>query len=121
MRARLDKVTPLGDGIVPYTDLPVLGGSQRLRGYKRASFRAEGALLLSAEYRWPVWDTWNAYIFWDEGHPFNDFGDIEGDGFRSSFGAGLSIRTEAALLLGLRVAHSAREDALFGFTLEQEF
>jgi outer membrane translocation and assembly module TamA len=120
LRARLDKVEALGDGIVPFSDLPVLGGS-RLRGYKRASFRAEGALLLSAEYRWPVWDTWNAYLFWDEGHPFNKFGDIEGDGFRSSFGGGLSMRTESALLLGLRVAHSAREDALFGFTLEQEF
>lgn len=121
LRTRLDKVGALDGGILPYADLPTLGGSQRLRGYKRASFRDEGALLLSAEYRWPVWDTWNAYLFWDEGHIFQKFGDIDRDGFRSSFGGGLSLRTEQALLLSLRLSHSAREDALVGFALEQEF
>jgi hypothetical protein len=68
-----------------------------------------------------VWDTWNASLFWEEGQVFDDFGDLEADGFGSSVGVGLTLRTSTAFLLGLRLAHSARAKALFGFALEQEF
>lgn len=122
LRGRLEKVYRLGDdSIVPYVDLPTLGGGQRLRGYKRGNFRGEGALLLSAEYRWPIWDTWNAFLFWDEGQVFDEFEQIDSEGFRSSFGGGISIRTEKAFLVSLRVAHSKDEVQLWGFSLEKEF
>ena len=122
LRGRLDEVHRLGDdSIVPYVDLPILGGGQRLRGYKRGSFRGEGALLLSAEYRWPIWDTWNAFLFWDEGQVFDKYDEIDSEGFRSSFGGGISLRTEEAFLLGLRVGHSKAVDLLWGFSLEKEF
>lgn len=49
VRVRLDKVFPDDDGFAPY-DLPTLGGSTRLRGYKRGTYRGEGALLLAAEF-----------------------------------------------------------------------
>ena len=122
LRARLDKAHRLGDeGIVPYAEMPTLGGGQRLRGYKRGRFRGEGALLLSAEYRYPIWDSWNAYLFWDEGQVFDEFDQVEAGEFRSSFGAGITLRTEKAFLIGLRVGHSEEEKALVGFSLEQEF
>jgi hypothetical protein len=119
-RARLDKVFPSA-GLISYADLPTLGGSQRLRGYKRGTYRGEGALLLALEYRWPVWDTWNAFLFWEEGQVFDDFDQIEGDGFGSSIGAGLTLRSEQAYMLGLRIAHSARTKVLLGFSLDHEF
>ncbi len=122
LRARVDKVSALGSSsFIPYTELPTLGGSQRLRGFRRGEFRGEGALLLSAEYRWPIWDTWSAYLFWDEGQVFDEYGDIEARASRSSWGGGINIRTAEAYLIGLRVGHSSAEDALVGFTLEQEF
>lgn len=120
-RIRLDKVFVADDGLAPYNDLPTLGGGNRLRGYERGTYRGEGALLLALEYRWPVWDTWNASLFWEEGQVFDDFGDLQSDGFASSVGAGLTLRTETAFLLGLRLAHSARANVLLGFSLEQEF
>jgi len=121
VRARLDKVHGLDNGLIPYTELPTLGGSQRLRGYERGNFRGEGALLLAAEYRYPVWDSWNAFFFFEEGQIFDEYGDLEVGAFHSCYGAGLSLRTEQAFLLGLRIAHSAQEDLLAGFSLEQEF
>lgn len=121
LRGRLDKVHGLDGGMAPFSDLPTLGGSQRLRGYERGNFRGEGAVLVAAEYRYPVWDTWNAYLFYEEGQVFDGYGDIELGEFHSCYGAGLSLRTEQAFLIGLRVAHSAQEKALVGFTLEQEF
>ncbi len=98
-----------------------LGGSQRLRGYHRGSLRGQGALLLSAEYRYPIWDTWNAFLFWDEGQVFDEYGQVAADRFRTAYGAGVVLRTSRALLLSLRVGHSAQEKALTGFSLEQEF
>ena len=121
VRARLDKVHGIDDGIIPYPDLPTLGGSQRLRGYKRGSLRGEGTLLLSIEYRWPIWDTWNAFLFHEEGQMFDEYGDIDPGEFNSSFGAGVSLRTAEAFLISARIAHSAEETALLGFSLEQEF
>jgi len=121
-RGRLEKVHRIGeDGIVPYADLPTLGGSRRMRGYKRGSFRGEGALLFSAEYRYPIWDTWNAFLFWDEGQVFDEYDQIETEEFHSCFGAGISIRTEEAFLVSFRIGHSEEEKALVGFSLEQEF
>jgi len=98
-----------------------LGGSQRLRGYERGAFRGEGALLLSAEYRYPIWDTWHAYLFWDEGQIFNKYDEVEVGRFRSSFGGGVNLRTEEAFLIGFRIGHSKERKALVGFSLEQEF
>ena len=121
LRARLEKLHPLGDdGVIPYSDLTTLGGSQRLRGYKRGFFRDQGSLLLSAEYRYPIWDTWNAFLFWDEGQVFSEYGALEMDRFEYSYGAGLSLRTERAFLLGVRIARSDEEAALVGFSLEKE-
>lgn len=120
-RIRLDKIFPIDDGFAPYADMPTLGGGQRLKGYERGTYRGEGALLLSVEYRWPIWDTWSASLFWEEGQVFDDFGEIDADLFGSTIGAQMTLRTERAFLLGLRLAHSASETALLGFSLEQEF
>ena len=52
---------------------------------------------------------------------FDEFDQVEAGEFRSSFGAGITLRTEKAFLIGLRVGHSEEEKALVGFSLEQEF
>ena len=122
LRARLDKAHALGDdGIIPYSDLTTLGGTHRLRGYRRGSFRGEGSLLLSAEYRYPIWDTWNAFLFWDEGQAFDQYEDLGLNQLEYSYGAGISVRTERAFLFGLRIARSEEEEALVGLSLEKEF
>ena len=120
-RVRLDRVHRIDGGLVPFPDLPNLGGSQRLRGYERGALYGQGSLLAAVEYRYPIWDTWNAFLFHEEGQVFDEYGDIGTDRFVSSTGGGVSLRSQAGLLLGLRLAHSADKDLLAGFTLEQEF
>ena len=122
LRARLDKAHALGDdSFIPYPDQPALGGSRRLRGYRRGFFRGEGSLLFSAEYRYPIWDTWNAFLFLDEGQVFDKYADLGTGGFQYGFGAGISVRTERAFLLGLRIARSEEERALTSVSLAKEF
>ncbi len=52
---------------------------------------------------------------------FDEYGDIDPGEFNSSFGVGVSLRTVEAFLISARIAHSAEETALLGFSLEQEF
>lgn len=122
LRGRVEKVRSLGDSHwIPYTDLLTLGGNTSTRGYERGHFRGQGAILLSVEYRYPIWDTWNAFLFLDESHVFDHFKDIDTSGFRSSYGGGISMRTEYGLLGKIQFAHSKKEKLLIGFTAEQEF
>lgn len=121
LHAQVEKVSPSGNGFAPYTELPFLGGGDSARGYQRGFLRGQGALLFNVEYRYPIWDTWNAFLFWDEAQVFDRFDDIDRDGFRTSWGGGISIRTEAGLLGKLQIGHSAEEKALFGFTVGQAF
>ena len=122
VRVRAEKVRSVGDGRwIPYTDLLTLGGNTSTRGYERGYFRGQGALLVSAEYRYPIWDTWNAFVFLDESNIFDHFADIDSEGFRSSYGGGISLRTEYGLLGKVQIAHSAEKAALIGFTFEQDF
>ena len=36
--------------------------------------------MFNVEYRYPIWDTWNAFLFWDEGQVFDHYKAIEGAG-----------------------------------------
>ena len=121
LRARLDKVRSIGDGFVPYTELIQLGGNQSARGYGRGYFRGQGALEFNVEYRYPIWDYWNAFLFWDEGQIFDHFGDLRWGGFHSSYGGGLAFRTEVGLLAKVKIGRSTAESLLIGFTLRQAF
>lgn len=121
VRGRLQKVRAIDDHRVPYSELITMGGGKQTRGYRRGHFRGQGALLFNVEYRWPIWDTWNAYLFWDESQSFDHFDDVTGDGFATSVGGGIAFRTEIGLIGKLQVGHSAENDALVGFTVGGDF
>lgn len=121
VRARVEKVRRVGNGFVPYPDLVALGGENEMRGYHRGFFRGQGALVFNVEYRYPIWDTWNAFLFWDEGQVFDHFKEVGLDRFRTSWGGGISLRTEVGLLGKVHAGHSAQEKVLIGLSLEQAF
>ena len=121
VHGRLDKVTAWDNGFVPYTDLIQMGGNETMRGYERGYFRGQGAIEINIEYRYPIWDTWNAFLFWDEGQIFDHYADLKWTGFRSSWGGGIAFRTEVGLLGKVKIGHSAVEKTLIGFTFKQAF
>lgn len=121
VRARFEKLHPIGSGIVPFPDLDTLGGSQDLRGYRRGHFRGLGTLTFNVEYRYPIWDTWNAFLFWDEGMVFDGLDEVTLDRFRTAWGGGVTFRTARHLVAKIQVGHSAVETALVGLVLGQEF
>lgn len=110
LRTRLDKRYPLGGASVPFYELSVLGDADNLRGYEQDRFRNLGSLLLTLEYRYPIWDTWDAVIFTDQGQVFRHYSQVSLDRFNGSVGTGLRFMTQSDFLFRVEIAFS-REGA----------
>ena len=108
-RARFEKRYPLGDASVPFFEQSVLGDADNLRGYEQDRFRSLGSLLLTLEYRYPIWDTWDAVIFTDQGQVFNEFSQLGVNRFHGAYGTGLRFMTTSDFLFRIEVAFSKEE------------
>ncbi|MGH7859956.1 MAG: BamA/TamA family outer membrane protein [Candidatus Binatia bacterium] len=120
IRVWLDRVETYDGGAVPFWDLPVLDEDHALRGFDRNRFRDKGALLFNVEYRYPIWDTWDGFVFLDEGQVFRHYSDARLEGFEWSAGGGVLFLTEKSFLLRVQYATS-EEDRSFRVVLEQAF
>lgn len=106
-RGRLEQVEPLFDGeAIPFHQLPRLGGQRTLRGYRSDRFRDTGSLLLTAEYRYPIWDQFDAVFFVDSGQVFGGLGAVALDRFRMSYGGGIHMLSGTSLGARFEVAWS---------------
>ncbi|MFZ0390850.1 MAG: BamA/TamA family outer membrane protein [Calditrichia bacterium] len=106
LRGWLQKNYTINGKEIPFYELSLLGDADNLRGYPQNRFRAEGALLFNLEYRYPVWDHWDAVIFFDEGQVFNHFSVIKPDRFHWAAGGGLRFMTANGFIMRTEVAAS---------------
>jgi hypothetical protein len=118
LSVRAQAAWPLSGGPVPFSELPTLGLEIPLRGVRNGFYRDQSLLLLSAEYRWPIW-------MWADGYLFNDWGEVAGRSFAGfsaqdlhpGVGGGIRIRTSVGVLLRLQLAYGFSEGFQFGFIL----
>ena len=103
-------------GTVPFFELPNLGANNRLRGFPNRRFVNRGILVLSGEYRYPIWDEFDMVFFWDEGQAFDRFGEVGLGRFKTSAGFGLHVVESSGVLSKLEFAFSS-EEARILFTL----
>ncbi|SMO51788.1 BamA/TamA family outer membrane protein [Fodinibius sediminis] len=106
LRARLQKRYPLGNSSVPFYEKSILGDAANLRGYRQDRFRDLGSLLLTLEYRYPIWDTWDAVLFTDQGQVFHNYRQIDLDQFHGAYGTGLRFMTASDFLFRVEIAFS---------------
>ncbi|MEX1197577.1 MAG: autotransporter assembly complex family protein [Pseudohongiellaceae bacterium] len=98
---------------LPVSERFFTGGDQSVRGHAWNSLGArddegnvvggKNLLVTSVEFDFPVWENWNAAVFYDAGNSFNDFGTMT---LRDSAGVGIrwlspigSIRADIARTL----------------------
>jgi hypothetical protein len=106
LRGRLEKRYPFGNASVPFYEQSILGDAQNLRGYEQDRFRDLGSLLFTLEYRYPIWDTWDAVVFTDQGQVFNQFSQLSLNRFQGSIGTGLRFMTASDFLFRIEIAFS---------------
>ena len=75
-----------------------------LRGFRHNRFQDTGSLLLSAEYRYPIWMNLDAVVFTDAGQVFGAMPDVRSDRFRWNYGGGIHLLNEDGLSFRFEVA-----------------
>ena len=113
VRGRLEKLDTISDKEIPFYELRLLGDADNLRGFEQNRFRARGSLLFNIEYRYPIWDTWDAVVFLDEGQVFDRFQEVRLDRFNRSVGGGLRFMTRSGFLFRFEVGLSDEKTQVF--------
>ncbi len=105
-RAIFRKVEQISGKRIPFYALSTIGDAETLRGFDEDRFRDEGLLLFNLEYRYPIWDTWDAVFFLDGGQVFNEFDQIGMDEFHIGGGFGLRFMTRTGFLFRTEIGFS---------------
>ena len=120
LKTKINKAEQLSGSEIPFFDLPTLGGSRNLRGFRNHRFRDEGFWIVTAEYRYPMWDVLDVTLFMDQGQVFTDFSDIALDKFESSYGFGVHLLSSKGLAFRAELAFS-NEDTRYILTISPNF
>lgn len=104
-RARAEGVSGSRDE-VPFTEFPMLGGGDYLRGYDYARFRDRATGLASLQYEWDLSKFLAAYVFTDAGRVWDSFQDVTLSGLRVGYGIGIEARGKKGFLMSASLASS---------------
>lgn len=109
-----------GDRALPFSELIRLGGTQRLRGYQLDRFRDRKAVLLTAEYRYPINQMVAAELFLDVGRVGANYSQLFGKyGLRSPrFGGGLGMLFHDRKRTFFKLSAAYGEELLFFISTE---
>ncbi len=91
---------------IPFTELPMLGGSNLLRGYAFERFRDRVALQGSLEYQWDLSRYVFASLFTDVGRVYPSIEDITLAGMRWGFGVALEAYSRNSFQARVSLASS---------------
>lgn len=109
LRGSWERLHALGSRRPPFFAYPVLDNENRLRGYRRLRFRAPGAAAVSAEYRWPIWVSWDAFYFLDAGQSFSREAELRPSRWAAGHGPGLRFLSKDRLLMAAHLAFTGEE------------
>jgi len=107
IRGRFEKIDRLNGKQIPFYELSLLGDAATLRGFDQNRFLGRGSLLFNFEYRYPVWDTWDAVIFIDEGQVYDDLSDLDFGEFHFAAGAGLRFMSPTGFAFRFEIGASS--------------
>lgn len=98
----LQATTSLRTNDVPFYELAMLGGEDKMRGYYKGALRDKVLVDCQLEYRMPVWKIFGVTGFIGTGRVAESYSDLSLDGFWLSYGVGLRIKVDSAHNTNLR-------------------
>ena len=102
---------------VPFTELPMLGGSAFLRGYSFERFRDRVAAFGSVQYQWDLSHLIDAYLFTDVGRVFPGLDQLTARGMRVGYGVGLEMHGTHGFVVESSLASSIDGGVVFSVSL----
>jgi outer membrane translocation and assembly module TamA len=102
---------------IPFSELPRLGGANRLRGYPQDRFRDEKVALGTVEYHYPIHQFVAGALYIDVGRVAPSYTELfEREGWKAGFGAGFIVRSRDKVLFTFDVAYG--DGVMFHFTTD---
>jgi outer membrane protein assembly factor BamA len=98
----LQATTTYTSGDVPFYDLALLGGDNKMRGYYEGAFRDKVLVDAQVEYRVPVWSIFGITTWIGTGRVADKYADLGLSGFKLSFGGGVRVRVDTKHNTNLR-------------------
>lgn len=103
---------------VPFYLLPALGSPTTLRGFSDYRFRDRNLVLLSAEYRWPIFRALDGALFYDAGTVAASARDLSMRQLHTDYGVGFRFHSTTRMMARLDLARSVEGGrVLFTFTV----
>jgi len=101
-------------GDVPFYNLALLGGEDKMRGYYKGALRDNVLFDTQVEYRMPVWNIFGIVGWVGTGRVAEKYKDLSLDGFWMSYGAGLRIKVDSKENINLRIDFGYGRDNISG-------
>ena len=98
-RGKVELTDSNSDQNVPFYMMPVLGGSDDLRGYGEFRFQDRNSVVANLEYRWEGFSGLDFAVFGDAGDVFHEARDINLAHLKTSYGFGLRFNTARSVFL----------------------
>lgn len=98
----------MNQGAPPFSQMAMLGGQKRMRGYYEGRFRDKHAILFQGEYRPKIWRAVGGALFLSTGIVDETVGEMSLNNLRTTYGAGLRYMFDAEKKINVRF------DAAFG-------
>lgn len=90
---------------IPFSELPRLGGPNRLRGYRLDRFRDEKTAVGTVEYRYPIHQYVAGALYFDVGRAERSYADFFDTKWQTGFGGGFRVRSRDAQLFSFDIAY----------------
>jgi outer membrane protein assembly factor BamA len=117
LRGWTQALVPAGSQFVPFTEFPVFSTPELFRGARWGKYRDYTTVLVTAEYRWPVWMWMDAALFVDYGGAFGKgYAGFDVTQFIPAVGAALRLRTSSKFFMSLQGAYGFGEGWYMSFT-----
>jgi hypothetical protein len=113
LRATAETNRRKGGSVIPFFDLPAIGGSSTVRGFESRRFSDRSAMSVSAEFRYRIWRNFDWGLFVDAGQVAPEIGDFGLSRFHEGYGVRFIVRTAEKRAIFFDVAHSREEPIKF--------
>lgn len=100
---------------VPFYELSMLGGDNKMRGYYEGALRDKVLADTQVEYRLPVWNIFGVVGWIGTGSVAPDYSSLSLDGLWLSYGGGLRIKVDSTHDTNLRFDFGFGQDGIHGF------
>ena len=107
--------TMYSSGDVPFYDLSMMGGEDRMRGYYKGAVRDKVLVDAQIEYRMPIWNIFGITGFVGTGRVMDKYSGFNFDGLWLSYGGGIRIRVDSKNNTNLRFDMGFGPNGVSGF------